>query len=80
MLLRYALPLALLASACSTPPAAQTVDLVNPFPHLTFSSPVELMDAGDGTGLLYVAQQGGLIRVFENDEATKNSWPDSAKR
>ena len=31
-----------------------------------FSSPVELVHAGDGSGRLYVVQQGGLIRIIRN--------------
>ena len=31
-----------------------------------FSSPVDLVNAGDGSGRLYVVQQGGLIRIIRN--------------
>jgi glucose/arabinose dehydrogenase len=31
-----------------------------------FSSPVDLVNAGDGSGRLYVIQQGGLIRIIRN--------------
>ncbi len=66
---RTLLPLGLLA-ALSGAVRAQSIDLVEPFPNLSFSSPVELKDAGDGTDRLYVAQQGGVIRTFVNDRNT----------
>lgn len=37
------------------------------FPALTFSSPVELMHAGDGTNRLFVVEQRGLVKVFRNE-------------
>jgi glucose/arabinose dehydrogenase len=46
---------------------AQSVTMVDPFPDLPLlSDMVELMDAGDGTNLLYYAGKRGRIRVFEN--------------
>jgi glucose/arabinose dehydrogenase len=40
------------------------------FPSLSaFSLPIELVHAGDGTNRLFVAQQRGIIYVFENDPA-----------
>ena len=53
--------------ALATPGRAQGVALEEPFPNLSFAAPVELMDAGDGAGLLYVAEQAGRVLVFEND-------------
>lgn len=53
------------AATCAQEP---DVILVEPFPNLSFSQPVELMDAGDGTNILYVAEQAGRIRSFPNDE------------
>ena len=61
------LALALLALG-SLSAAAQTITLIDPFPDLpTFSSPVGLHHADDGTNLLYVIEQDGVIKVFEND-------------
>jgi len=34
-----------------------------------FSSPVDLVDAGDGSGRLYVVEQTGLIRIIRNGAA-----------
>jgi glucose/arabinose dehydrogenase len=42
------------------------VSVVEAFPELTFTSPVDLQHAGDGTNRLFVVEQEGLIRVFEN--------------
>ncbi|RIL12509.1 MAG: glucose sorbosone dehydrogenase [Proteobacteria bacterium] len=37
------------------------------FPNISFSKPVDLQDAGDGSGRLFVAEQGGKIYVFVNN-------------
>lgn len=37
------------------------------FPNLTFDSPVDMKNAGDGTNRLFVVEQGGRILVFPND-------------
>ncbi len=42
-------------------------DLKTVFPNLSFSSPVGLYDPNDGTNRLFVVQQNGLIKVFENN-------------
>lgn len=36
------------------------------FPNLTFSSPLNLQNAGDGTNRLFVVEQNGVIRAFQN--------------
>jgi glucose/arabinose dehydrogenase len=46
----------------------QTVRAIDAFPSLTFTSPIDIKHAGDGTNRLFVAEQAGLIRVFENSE------------
>lgn len=48
---------------------AQPVTLVNAFPNLSFTRPVLVTHAGDGSGRVFVVQQNGLIRVFPNDSA-----------
>lgn len=58
----------------STPPVeteTSAVKLENAFPNLTFKQPVELTHAGDGTNRLFLIEQEGKIRVFENNAATK---------
>ena len=37
------------------------------FPGLTFERPLELTYAGDGSGRLFVVEQKGVVRVFDND-------------
>src|SRR5262245_54339314 len=45
----------------------------DPFPNLTFDQPVDLRNAGDGTDRLFVVEQHGLIKVFENDVSTNSA-------
>ncbi len=44
--------------------------LQNAFPNLTFSSPVFLTHAGDGTDRIFVIEQAGRIKVFPNSSNT----------
>ena len=37
------------------------------FPNLTFSSPVDLQYAPDGTDRIFIVEQSGIIKVFENN-------------
>jgi len=46
------------------------VELVRAFPSLTFSSPVFMTSARDGSNRLFVVQQTGAIQVFQNSDAT----------
>jgi len=46
--------------------------ITDPFPNLTFNQPVDLKHAGDGTDRLFVLEQAGIIRVFDND-ASENT-------
>ncbi|MVM34047.1 glucose sorbosone dehydrogenase [Spirosoma sp. HMF4905] len=47
--------------------------VVNAYPKLTFSSPVEYTYANDGTNRVFVVEQDGRIRVFENDANTTSA-------
>src|SRR5512146_2104445 len=40
------------------------------FPNLTFSSPVDLQYAPDGTDRIVIVEQSGTIKVFENNGTT----------
>ncbi|MDH4071422.1 MAG: PQQ-dependent sugar dehydrogenase, partial [Ignavibacteria bacterium] len=40
------------------------------FPNLSFSSPVDLRNAADGSDRLFVVEQRGVISVFQNDGST----------
>ena len=43
--------------------------VTDPFPNLVFDQPVDLKNAGDGSNRLFVVEQEGLIRVFDNEAA-----------
>jgi hypothetical protein len=40
--------------------------LENAFPNLSFSRPVDLQNAGDGSNRIFVVEQPGIIKVFKN--------------
>ena len=42
----------------------------NAFPSLSFTDPVGIYHADDGTGRLFVIEQPGTIKVFHNDPST----------
>ena len=43
------------------------VEIQTAFPNLNFTRPVDLQYAGDGSNRLFVVEQQGIIRVFENN-------------
>lgn len=43
-----------------------TLAIVQAFPNLSFQNPLFLTHAGDGTDRLFIVEQGGLIKVFNN--------------
>ncbi len=48
--------------------APMALKVVNAYPKLTFSAPVEYTHANDGTNRVFVVEQAGRIRVFDNNE------------
>ena len=71
--------LAFLMTACNNnitapnePPDGNSEDqiLVEAFPNLSFTNPLNIQHAGDQTNRLFVEEQGGMIYVFEKDSAT----------
>ena len=44
----------------------------NAFPNLSFTDPVGVYHAGDGTDRLFVLEQTGTIKVISNDPSTEN--------
>jgi len=57
--------------ACNNDHGEAQFQLENAFPNLTFSNPVDLQHSGDGTHRLFVVEQRGVIKVFEDSpEAT----------
>ncbi|WAC15384.1 PQQ-dependent sugar dehydrogenase [Dyadobacter pollutisoli] len=72
--------LALLLIACKSstregigPVADESVKVTEAFPQLTFQSPVDLTHANDGSNRLFVLEQEGTIRVFDNNSSTATS-------
>jgi glucose/arabinose dehydrogenase len=65
--------------AAAAPATAQQAEnsepyqLVEAFPNLTFRRPVDLQSPRDGTGRLFVVEQDGVIRVFNNQPDEKAS-------
>lgn len=56
---------ALVFLTCRVAPAQFTIQQA--FPNLSFTNPVDLQQAGDGTDRLFVVEQRGVISVFENN-------------
>lgn len=69
MIKRLSVLIAVLFLACSEKQFSQFT-LQNAFPNLTFTNPVDLQHAGDGTDRLFVVEQAGRIYVFENNPNT----------
>jgi len=46
------------------------ISIQQAFPNLSFTNPVDLQNAGDGSNRLFVVEQEGVISVFQNDPAT----------
>jgi glucose/arabinose dehydrogenase len=54
-------------------PVQGQINVVDAFPNLTFLSPVDLQHAGDGTNRLFVVEQDGYIKVFENSSTVSEA-------
>ncbi len=50
-----------------SPEPPTSMKTVPAFPNLTFTKPVHLTNAGDGTDRIFVVEQPGRIKVFPND-------------
>lgn len=48
-------------------PDETTYTIVEAFPNLTFTRPVDIQHPGDGTNRLFVVEQSGIISFFQND-------------
>jgi glucose/arabinose dehydrogenase len=76
----HAVPVVVVASLCvacgagaqDTPGSVQ-YQLVEAFPNLTFRRPVDLQSPRDGTNRLFVVEQDGVIRSFQNRPEEKTS-------
>jgi glucose/arabinose dehydrogenase len=79
ILLFFLIPL-FIACETTTEPFPPPVDrndeedaVVLAFPDLTFSRPLDIQHPGDGTGRLFVVEQGGVISVFPNDPGVEDA-------
>ena len=45
----------------------ESITIVNAFPNLSFSRPLDLQSPNDGTDRIFVVEQRGTIKVFDND-------------
>lgn len=58
----------------ATPSYSQSPLQIQPaFPNLIFDFPVDLQHPGDGTDRIFVVEQPGIIRVFENSAAATSA-------
>jgi len=63
-----------LAWGCNSQPQVEAgISIERVFPRLRFERPVFLTGANDGTDRLFVVEQAGVIRVFENGEDPRSS-------
>ena len=47
--------------------------LQDAYPNLSFTNPVFLTHAGDGTDRVFVVEQAGIIKVFANTQSTSDA-------
>lgn len=59
---------------------AGTLQLVQVFENLTFSTPLDLQNAGDGSNRLFVVQQGGIVFAIDPDTHAKTAFLDISDR
>ena len=66
--------LGVIAWACNSKPQVEAgISIERAFPRLRFERPVFLTGANDGTDRIFVVEQAGIIRVFENGEDPESS-------
>jgi glucose/arabinose dehydrogenase len=73
LVLAAASPRAAGAQAQTNAAAAERYEVVEAFPGLTFRRPVDLQSPRDGSARLFVVEQDGVIRWFENRRDVKTS-------
>tara|TARA_R110001583_G_scaffold90137_3_gene231748 strand:+ start:54992 stop:56110 length:1119 start_codon:yes stop_codon:yes gene_type:complete len=54
-----------------TPIVDDSITISNAFPNLTFSNPLDLQAPQDDSDRIFVAEKGGIIKIFQNNEATE---------
>lgn len=55
------------------PPTAPSIDVQRVFPNLSFSAPVSMVQAPGDASRWFVVEQSGVVRVFDNNQATNSS-------
>jgi glucose/arabinose dehydrogenase len=65
--------LSLLITLLSLSGIQAQITLQDAFPNLTFSSPLFLTNAGDGSDRIFVVEQSGRIKVFPNSPSVSNA-------
>lgn len=55
------------------PEKSESLQLVEAFPNLDFTRPLDLQHAGDNTDRLFVVEQRGVISVFQNEPNTDDA-------
>ncbi len=55
------------------PPPGAIIDVQRVFPNLSFNSPVSMKQAPGDSTRWFVVEQGGVVRVFDNDAAVNSS-------
>jgi len=65
------LPFLTIIFACSL--AFSQVSFQNAFPNSTFQFPVEIQHANDNSNRLFVVEQPGKIKVFDNNSSITNN-------
>ncbi|GAB3964890.1 PQQ-dependent sugar dehydrogenase [Spirosoma terrae] len=60
-------------SFISHEPKVATIQVVDAYPKLKFDSPVDYTHASDGTNRVFVVEQSGRIKVFDNNAATSSA-------
>lgn len=56
-----------------TPITQNSIEITNAFTNLNFSSPLDLQSPQDGSNRIFVAEKGGIIRTFENNELVEET-------
>ena len=49
------------------------ITAINAFPELNFLRPLDIQNAGDGSGRLFVVEQGGIIQLITPEQAAQQS-------
>ena len=59
--------------SCNHPEVNAQLKIVEAFPNLTFQQPVDIQNAGDATNRIFIVEQKGVIKIFQNNPDENNS-------